>query len=87
MRRAVTNAGAEVLTDLSSLNPLGVVPKNAATFPGRVKNQPGVVAAWPDHVYRTSALDPDPLHDLDSFAGENAPGRTQFWRPSMALKL
>jgi subtilisin family serine protease len=78
MRRAVTNAGADVVTDLSALNVLSVVPRNAASFAGKVKSQPGVLAAWPDHVYRTTAFDPDPLHDLDAFGGEDAPGVLQW---------
>jgi subtilisin family serine protease len=78
MRRAVGNAGAQVLTDLSALNLLAVVPDNPGTFAGKVKAQPGVLAAWPDHVYRATSFDPDPLHDLDVFAGENAPGVLQW---------
>ena len=78
MRRAVTKAGAQVLTDLSALNALAVVPKNARTFAATVKAEPGVTAVWADHVNRTSEFDPDPLHDLDSFAGENAPGVLQW---------
>ena len=78
MRRAVGEAGAQVLTDLSALHALAVVPDNASTFAARIKAQPGVRAAWPDHVYRTTALDPDPLHDLDSLMGENAPGVLQW---------
>ena len=78
MRRAVTEAGAQVLTDLSALNALAVVPKNSRTFAAAVKAEPGVMAVWADHVNRTSEFDPDPLHDLDSFAGENAPGVLQW---------
>lgn len=78
MRQAVANAGAEVLTDLTALNALAVVPKDAASFGARIKAQRGVKAAWVDHVYKASALDPDPLHDLDSFLGENAPGVLQW---------
>lgn len=78
MRRAVANAGAEVLTDLTALNALAVVPKDASSFGARIKAQRGVEAAWVDHVNKISALDPDPLHDLDSFQGENAPGVLQW---------
>ena len=78
MRQAVANAGAEVLTDLTALNALAVVPKDASSFAANIKAQRGVKAAWVDHVNKASALDPDPLHDLDSFQGENAPGVLQW---------
>ena len=78
MRSAVAAAGAEVLTDLSKLNALAVVPRNASSFASTIKSQPGVVAAWVDHVNQSSAFEPDPLHDLTSFAGEDAPGVLQW---------
>ena len=67
-----------MLTDLTALNALAVVPKNASSFGASIKAQRGVQAAWVDHVNKASALDPDPLHDLDSFQGENAPGVLQW---------
>ena len=50
MRQAVANAGGEVLTDLTALNALAVVPKNASSFGASIKGQRGVQAAWVDHV-------------------------------------
>jgi lantibiotic leader peptide-processing serine protease len=78
MRKAVADAGAEVLTDLSPLHAMAVVPKDASSFASRMKSQRGVRAVWVDHVSHTSAFQPDPLHDQDSFAGENAPGVLQW---------
>ena len=78
MRKAVADAGAEVLTDLSPLHAMAVVPKNASSFATTMKAQRGVRAVWVDRVNHTSAFDPDPLHDQDSFAGENAPGVLQW---------
>ena len=78
MRHAVSDSGAEVLTDLSALNAMAVVPSNAATFASKIKTQNGYRAAWVDHRFKSSALEPDPLHDLDSFAGEDAPGVLQW---------
>src|SRR5215212_5035000 len=77
MRQAAENSGAQVVTDLSALNALAVVPTGSA-FSSRIKAQKGVTAAWLDHVSRTSAFQPDPLHDFDAFNGENAPGVLQW---------
>jgi subtilisin family serine protease len=78
MRKAVADAGAEVLTDLSPLHAMAVVPKDASSFAARMKAQRGVRAVWLDHVSHTSAFQPDPLHDLDALFGENAPGVLQW---------
>jgi lantibiotic leader peptide-processing serine protease len=79
MRQAVSNAGATVVTDLTKLNALAVVPTKAAGFGSRIKAQKGVRGAWLDRVTAVpQAVTPDPLHDLDAFAGENAPGVLQW---------
>ena len=78
MRRTVTDAGAQVLTDLSQLGVLAVLPKSPATFAARVGDEKGVRAVWADRVNQTSAFTPDPLHDLDSWAGQDAPGVLQW---------
>src|SRR5215217_1281957 len=77
MRAAVANAGAEVVTDLSAIDAMAVVPKGAG-FSAKIKGQKGVKAAWLDLVSKTSAFQPDPLHDFDAFNGENAPGVLQW---------
>jgi len=77
MREAVANAGAEVVTDLSAIDAMAVVPKGAG-FSAKIKGQKGVKAAWLDLVSKTSAFQPDPLHDFDAFNGENAPGVLQW---------
>jgi lantibiotic leader peptide-processing serine protease len=78
MRAAVENAGADVVTDLSKLNALAVVPRVGSGFASKIEAQKGFRAAWVDRVNRTNAFEPDPLHDLDAFAGENAPGVLQW---------
>ena len=75
--QAAANAGAEVVTDLSAIDALAVVPKGSG-FAAKIKSQKGVKAAWLDRVNHTNAFQPDPLHDLDSFNGENAPGVLQW---------
>ena len=78
MRTAVADAGAAVVTDLSKLNALAVVPKGN-DFNTRIKGQRGVEGAWLDRVTAIpKAFTPDPLHDLDAFSGENAPGVLQW---------
>jgi len=78
MRKAAADAGADVVTDLSKLDALAVVPRGAG-FGTRIKAQPGVKGAWLDRVTAVpKALTPDPLHDLDAFSGENAPGVLQW---------
>jgi subtilisin family serine protease len=77
MRQAVTNAGGEVVTDLSALNALAVVPTRSS-FKSTVKGEKGVKAVWLDQVNKPSAFQPDPLHDWDAFNGENAPGVLQW---------
>jgi subtilisin family serine protease len=78
MRDAVTKAGASVVTDLSPLGALAVVPKDASAFASSIKKQSGVRAAWVDRVSQSTALPPDPLHDQDAQSGENAPGVLQW---------
>jgi len=78
MRAAVENAGADVVTDLSKLDALAVVPRQGSGFASKIKAQKGFKAAWIDRVSRTNAFQPDPLHDLDAFSGENAPGVLQW---------
>jgi subtilisin family serine protease len=78
MRKAVADVGAEVLTDLSALHALAVVPKDSSSFASRMRAQQGVRAVWVDHVNHTNAFEPDPLHDQTSFAGEDAPGVLQW---------
>jgi len=78
MRKAVAATGAEVLTDLSALHALAVVPKDSASFAATMKSQRGVRAVWADHVNHANAFEPDPLHDQTSFAGEDAPGVLQW---------
>jgi lantibiotic leader peptide-processing serine protease len=78
MRAAVRDAGAQVMTDLSQLGVLAVLPKDPATFAARMTDSTGVRAVWADRVSKVSAFDPDPLHDLDSFAGQDAPGVLQW---------
>src|SRR5215218_3311568 len=77
MRQAVSNAGAEVVTDLSAIDALAVVPTGSG-FGTKIKGQRGVKGAWLDHVNRTNAFQPDPLHDLNAFNGEDAPGVLQW---------
>ena len=77
MRQAVKDAGAEVVTDLSAIDALAVVPTGSG-FQTKIKGQTGVEGAWLDHVNRTNAFRPDPLHDLDAFNGEDAPGVLQW---------
>ena len=77
MRAAVANAGAEVVTDLSAIDALAVVPTGSG-FQAKIKGQKGVEGAWLDHVNRTNAFQPDPLHDLNAFNGEDAPGVLQW---------
>lgn len=77
MRAAVKDAGSEVVTDLSAIDALAVVP-TADNFRTRIKGEKGVKAAWLDRVSQTNAFQPDPLHDLDAFNGENAPGVLQW---------
>jgi lantibiotic leader peptide-processing serine protease len=77
MRDAAANAGAEVVTDLSAIDALAVVPTKSG-FATKIKAQKGVKAAWLDRVSRTNAFQPDPLHDFDAFNGENAPGVLQW---------
>jgi subtilisin family serine protease len=77
MRQAVKDAGAEVVTDLSAINALAVVPTGSG-FQSKINGQKGVQGAWLDHVNRTNAFQPDPLHDLDAFNGEDAPGVLQW---------
>ena len=78
MRAAVETAGADVVTDLSKLDALAVVPRQGSGFATRIKAQRGVRAVWLDRVSRTNAFQPDPLHDQASFAGEDAPGVLQW---------
>jgi subtilisin family serine protease len=77
MRAAVKDAGADVVTDLSKLDALAVVPRGSG-FATRIKAAKGVKGAWLDRVSRTQAFTPDPLHDLDTFWGEDAPGVLQW---------
>ena len=77
MKQAVADAGAEVVTDLSAIDALAVVPTGSG-FKAKIKGQKGVKAAWLDLVNKTSAFQPDPLHDFDAFNGENAPGVLQW---------
>jgi lantibiotic leader peptide-processing serine protease len=77
MRQAVADAGAEVVTDLSAIDALAVVPTRSG-FQSKIKGQKGVKAAWLDRVNKTNAFTPDPLHDFDAFNGENAPGVLQW---------
>ena len=77
MRQAVKDAGAEVVTDLSAIDALAVVPTGSG-FQTQIKGQKGVEGAWLDHVNRTNAFQPDPLHDLNAFNGEDAPGVLQW---------
>src|SRR5215216_4297536 len=77
MRDAAANAGAEIVTDLSAIDALAVVPTKSG-FATKIKAQKGVKAAWLDRVSRTNAFQPDPLHDFDAFNGENAPGVLQW---------
>ena len=77
MREAAANAGAEVVTDLSAIDALAVVPTGSG-FSAKIKDQKGVKAAWLDRVNKTNAFQPDPLHDFDAFNGENAPGVLQW---------
>src|SRR5215217_9289280 len=77
MRAAVASAGAEVVTDLSAIDALAVVPTGSG-FKTKIEGQKGVRGAWLDHVNRTNAFQPDPLHDLNAFNGEDAPGVLQW---------
>ena len=77
MKQAVADAGAEVVTDLSAIDALAVVPTGSG-FKSKIKGEKGVKAAWLDLVNKTSAFQPDPLHDFDAFNGENAPGVLQW---------
>lgn len=78
MRQAVASAGGEVVTDLSAIGALAVVPRDTG-FDKSIKGQRGVKAAWLDRVTAVPrSFDPDPLHDLDTFWGENAPGVLQW---------
>ena len=56
MRQAVSKAGATVVTDLSKLNALAVVPAKAAGFGTRIKAQKGVRGAWLDRHRQTRRL-------------------------------
>ena len=49
MRDAVTQAGGEVVTDLSPLNAVDALP-NASDFASRIKADPRVKAAWEDRL-------------------------------------
>ena len=77
MRQAVADSGAQVVTDLSAIDALAVVPTGSG-FDAKIKAQKGVRAAWLDRVSETNAFQPDPLHDFDAFNGENAPGVLQW---------
>ena len=77
MKQAVADAGAEVVTDLSAIDALAVVPTGSG-FKSKIRGEKGVKAAWLDLVNKTSAFQPDPLHDFDAFNGENAPGVLQW---------
>ncbi|HVH95139.1 MAG TPA: S8 family serine peptidase [Nocardioidaceae bacterium] len=79
MRAAVSKAGATIVTDLTQLRALAVVPKKTTGFRTRISAQKGVRAFWLDRVTAVpNAVTPDPLHDLDAFAGEDAPGVLQW---------
>ena len=79
MRRAVSAAGATIVTDLTKLRALAVVPSKSAGFKARINARKGVRAVWLDRVTAVpNAVTPDPLHDLDAFAGEDAPGVLQW---------
>ena len=55
MKQAVADAGAEVVTDLSAIDALAVVPK-ARGFTSTIKGEKGVKAAWLDLVNKASAF-------------------------------
>jgi subtilisin family serine protease len=55
------------------------VASTATGFSSRMQAQKGVRAMWTDRVTAVPrAFTPDPLHDLDAFGGENAPGVLQW---------
>lgn len=94
----VKAAGGRVVTDLSKLHRLAVVPA-AGTFDRKIDAAPGVNDSQLDRMIRLDLPDglarakayssklrakhdtrvrPDPLHDVDSFLDENAPGVLQW---------
>jgi subtilisin family serine protease len=78
MRQAVNESGAEVVTDLSKLDRLAVVP-TAGGFGSKIRAHKGVNAVWVDQVVHARAFTPDPLHETDGpFWGEDAPGQWQW---------
>jgi subtilisin family serine protease len=79
MRQAVKDAGGEIVTDLSKLDRVTVVPK-AAGFGRQIRAVSSVKGVWLDHVSKPQALfTPDPFHDADGpFWGEDAPGQWQW---------
>jgi subtilisin family serine protease len=78
MRQAIARAGGQVVTDLSPIGAMAVASPRSGLM-GRLRGESGVRAVWTDRVTaRPSALAPDPLHDVDAFGGENAPGVLQW---------
>jgi lantibiotic leader peptide-processing serine protease len=78
MRQAVQQAGGRVVTDLSKIGAMAVASRTGG-LSGRLRAGRDVEAVWTDRVSVTpTALAPDPLHDEDVFAGENAPGVLQW---------
>lgn len=66
------------MTDLSKIDTLAVA-STASAFGANMKGQKGVRGMWADRVTGVPrAFTPDPLHDLDAFGGENAPGVLQW---------
>jgi len=84
MRAAVEAAGGQVVTDLSRIGALTVVPSDAATFKTKLKAQRSVKGAWLDRVTAAQqtvqpGFTPDPLHDATSFWGETNPEGILQW--------
>jgi subtilisin family serine protease len=78
MRQAVADAGGQVVTDLAKIDAMAVA-STASGFGAKLKAQKAVRGVWLDHVTAVPrAFTPDPLHDLDAFGGENAPGVLQW---------
>jgi subtilisin family serine protease len=78
MRRAVEQAGGRVVTDLSKIGAMAVASTNGR-FSGTLRAAPAVRTVWTDRItVAPNAFTPDPFHDLDVFAGENAPGVLQW---------
>ena len=78
MHRAVEQAGGRVVTDLSKIGAMAVASTSGG-FGGALRSERGVRAVWTDRVTAMPrAFTPDPFHDLDAFAGENAPGVLQW---------